>query len=116
MTTIYHECLHCCDGCMCHTGKWKEYAEIVNKRFGTQIQRCTSRNEKLCAEIINEERVKKESNLKEYKWKWTLTSIPIKGVVSGDLFIKDHGESEEPFIVAEINQTIGSTAVDRLTW
>ena len=69
MTTIYHECLHCCDNCMSHTGQWKKYAEIVNQRFGTQIQRCTNRDEKLCAEVIKEEKEKKESKLKEYKWK-----------------------------------------------
>jgi hypothetical protein len=54
-------------------------------------------------------------DIKEYAWKWTLTSIPIKGVVSGDLFISAN-ESTEPFIVASINQIPGDIAYDRTTW
>ena len=28
--TIIHELLHTCKGCMRHTGKWKQYAELMN--------------------------------------------------------------------------------------
>ena len=54
-------------------------------------------------------------DIKEYAWKWTLTSIPIQGVVSGDLFISTN-ERAEPFVVAPINQTVGSDANDRIVW
>ena len=54
-------------------------------------------------------------DVKEYAWKWTLTSIPIQGVVTGDLFISAN-ESEEPFVVAPINQTVGEYAEDRIKW
>ncbi len=51
-------------------------------------------------------------DIKEYAWKWTLTSIPIQGVVSGDLFVSA-SESTLPFVVAPINQTVGAAADDR---
>lgn len=54
-------------------------------------------------------------DVKEYAWKWTLTSIPIQGVVTGDLFVSAN-EIEEPFIVAPINQTVGNYAEDRVKW
>ena len=54
-------------------------------------------------------------DVKEYAWKWTLTSIPIQGVVTGDLFVSAH-ESTEPFVVASINQTVGEYAEDRVKW
>ena len=54
-------------------------------------------------------------DIKEYAWKWTLTSIPIQGVVTGDIFISVN-ESTKPFVVAKINQTVGSAANDRVTW
>jgi len=54
-------------------------------------------------------------DVKEYAWKWTLTSIPIQGVVTGDMFVSAH-ESTEPFVVAKINQTVGEYAEDRIKW
>lgn len=54
-------------------------------------------------------------DVKEYAWKWTLTSIPIQGVVTGDLFVSAH-ESTKPFVVAPINQTVGEYAEDRVKW
>ena len=54
-------------------------------------------------------------DVKEYAWKWTLTSIPIQGVVTGDFFVSAN-ESSSPFVVAPINQTVGTYAEDRLKW
>ena len=54
-------------------------------------------------------------DVKEYAWKWTLTSIPIQGVVTGDIFISAN-ESSSPFVVAPINQTVGTYAEDRVKW
>ena len=54
-------------------------------------------------------------DVKEYAWKWTLTSIPIQGVVTGDIFISAN-ESSSPFVVAPINQTVGAYAEDRVKW
>lgn len=53
-------------------------------------------------------------DVKEYPWKWTLTSIPIKDVVSGDFFVSIH-ESNEPFNIAPISQSVGLLAEDRIT-
>ena len=58
MTTIYHECLHCCDDCMCHTGKWKEYAELVSDCYNVDITRCSSFREKLDESVFKEHRDK----------------------------------------------------------
>ena len=44
--TIIHEILHTCRGCMRHTGRWKEYAERMNARYGYRIKRVTTGSEK----------------------------------------------------------------------
>lgn len=44
--TIIHEILHTCPGGMGHTGKWKEYADIMNAKYGYHIKRTTSGEEK----------------------------------------------------------------------
>ncbi len=44
--TIIHELLHTCKGCMKHQGKWKTYAQLMNMRYGYDIKRVTSGNEK----------------------------------------------------------------------
>lgn len=48
--------------------------------------------------------------------KWALTSIPIKGIVSGDLFVSQN-EDDNPFTVAGINHSgTGEPALDRYTY
>ena len=48
--------------------------------------------------------------------KWALTSIPIKGIVSGDLFVSQN-EDDNPFTVAPIvHGTTEETAFDRYTY
>ena len=48
--------------------------------------------------------------------KWALTSMPIKGIVSGDLFVS-HNESTDPFVVANIQHGATSeTAIDRAVY
>ncbi len=44
--TMIHEILHSCKGGNGHTGKWKEYAEIMNQKYGYHIKRQTSGEEK----------------------------------------------------------------------
>lgn len=44
--TIIHEILHTCPDCHGHTGKWKEYAELMNVTYGYNIKRVTSGQEK----------------------------------------------------------------------
>lgn len=44
--TIIHEILHSCPECNGHTGKWKEYADKMNKIYGYNIKRTTSGEEK----------------------------------------------------------------------
>lgn len=51
-------------------------------------------------------------DIKEYAWKWTITSFPIYGVVTGDLFVSQN-ESDRPFVIANINQTVDAIAHDR---
>lgn len=45
-TTIIHEILHTCPDGMRHTGKWKEYARLMNDTYGYNIKRTTSGTEK----------------------------------------------------------------------
>ena len=47
--------------------------------------------------------------------KWNLTSIPLQGVVSGDLFV-NQSETDNYFAVAEINQTVAAIANDRYSY
>ena len=44
--TIIHELLHTCKGCMKHQGRWKANATMMNCRYGYNIKRVTSGNEK----------------------------------------------------------------------
>lgn len=45
--TVMHELLHTCPGCLRHTGKWKQYATLVNRRMPIyNITRTTSSEEK----------------------------------------------------------------------
>lgn len=44
--TIIHEILHSCPDGMGHTGKWKEYAKTINEKYGYNIKRTTSGEEK----------------------------------------------------------------------
>lgn len=46
MDTVLHELLHCHKDRMCHTGEWKRCAELVNLRYGYDIQRAASSAEK----------------------------------------------------------------------
>ncbi len=49
--TIVHELLHTVPGCMDHKGKWKMYAELVNRKLPQYtIKRTASREEKGIAE------------------------------------------------------------------
>ncbi len=45
-TTMIHEILHTTKGGMKHTGNWKMYATIMNKKYGYNIKRTTSGEEK----------------------------------------------------------------------
>lgn len=45
-TTILHELLHTCDGCMNHGKEWLRLADEVNRAYGYNIKRCTSHEEK----------------------------------------------------------------------
>ncbi len=38
--TILHELLHTVEGCQNHGAKWKRLANLVNSRYGYDIQRC----------------------------------------------------------------------------
>lgn len=40
--TLYHELLHAATGCDGHTGRWKQLAGLVSRRYGTDITRTSS--------------------------------------------------------------------------
>ena len=46
MNTLIHEVLHTCKDCMNHGPTWKRYADIVNKKYGYNVKRATSTEEK----------------------------------------------------------------------
>ena len=45
-TTIIHEILHTVKGCMNHGPEWKRVANIMNRKYGYNIKRTTSEEEK----------------------------------------------------------------------
>lgn len=46
MNTLVHEVLHTCKDCMNHGPQWKAYANIMNQKYGYNIKRTTSAEEK----------------------------------------------------------------------
>src|SRR5574344_86936 len=44
MNTITHEVIHCCKNSFCHTGRWLEIADMVNRDYGMNISRLTNTN------------------------------------------------------------------------
>ena len=54
ITTLIHEILHTCDNCQNHGPQWKAYAGRVNQKYGLNIKRATSSEEKgLVKDITN---------------------------------------------------------------
>ncbi|MEE0956504.1 MAG: hypothetical protein UH734_00300 [Ruminococcus sp.] len=45
-STIMHELLHTCRGCMKHTGRWAELSKTVNEAYGYNIKRATNPTER----------------------------------------------------------------------
>lgn len=44
--TIIHEIIHTCPKCMCHTGEWKRWVDLVNDCYGYAIKRTNSAADK----------------------------------------------------------------------
>lgn len=42
---MIHEIMHTIPGCLSHTGKWKQIANMLNSKYGFNISRCNSSNE-----------------------------------------------------------------------
>lgn len=71
MSTVLHEVIHTCPDCMNHGQTWKEYARRLNKKFGYNIKRCTSSEEKGIKPAYREQNYKyivkcEDCNLKYY--------------------------------------------------
>ena len=66
LETLYHELLHCVDGCMNHGDKWQELAELVSDCYSVDITRVSSDDKKLGTEYANEVRIIKEQNMKKF--------------------------------------------------
>lgn len=60
MEVIAHEVLHTCNGAMNHGEKWKRYAFIMNKTYGYNIKRVSTREEM----NLSEEKIDKLYNVK----------------------------------------------------
>lgn len=67
--TIYHELLHCVDGCMNHGSKWQDLAELVSDCYNVDITRCSNDEKKLGVEYANELRIARQQSKKEFKIK-----------------------------------------------
>lgn len=53
-TTVMHELLHTCQGCMNHGVVWKGLAEKVNQAYGYNIKRASSAEERGIADVVKE--------------------------------------------------------------
>lgn len=56
-STIIHELLHTCVGCMNHKTKWKFYADKVNRTYGYNIKRTSTADEKGVKEVARKRKV-----------------------------------------------------------
>ena len=45
LQTLLHEYIHTCKDCLDHKAKWKEYASVLNKKYGYSITRVNTRSE-----------------------------------------------------------------------
>jgi hypothetical protein len=67
--TMYHELLHCVDGCMNHGKKWLQLAELVSDCYSVNITRISDDIEKFGEEYANEVIAMRESERKTYTLK-----------------------------------------------
>ena len=65
LDTLYHELLHCVDGCFNHGAKWKELAELVNDCYNINISTTSTAEEKL-GDYANIYRKEKEKPTKRF--------------------------------------------------
>lgn len=61
INTLIHELLHTCPGCFNHGKQWKKHAEIVKKRFGLNITRTDTAENKGMEET--------QLDMEKYKYK-----------------------------------------------
>lgn len=69
--TLYHELLHCVDGCMNHGAKWNRLADLVNDCYSMNITRTSSTEEKVGTEYAQVIKAKAISELKVFSIKCT---------------------------------------------
>lgn len=68
--TMMHELIHSLEGCMCHTGKWKQIACIVNNIYPQyHIKRTSNTNEKYKKNVLDK-LYKYEIECKKCHSKW----------------------------------------------
>ena len=61
--TIIHELLHSCKNCMNHGEEWKRLASLVYAKYGYNIKRCSSADEKgVVAQTVSGERADQKVN------------------------------------------------------
>lgn len=66
LETMYHELLHCVDGCMNHGKKWQELADLVNDCYSMNITRCSSTEDKVGKEYAKVIKANKENEKNTY--------------------------------------------------
>ena len=52
--TLFHEIIHTLPNCMNHGSEFKRYASIVNRKYGTNVTRCSTTKEKYGIEYAKE--------------------------------------------------------------
>lgn len=78
INTVVHEILHTVDGCMNHGKKWKEYAKIINEKYGLNVKRCTSSEEKHIEKSIDEFNYILACPKCGYQWKYIRMTKAVK--------------------------------------
>lgn len=69
LETMYHELLHCVDGCMNHGKKWQDLADLVNDCYCMNITRVSTLDEKYgkeYAKVVREEQAQAKKTFKCY--------------------------------------------------
>lgn len=67
LETLYHELLHCVDGCMNHGKEWQELADLVSDCYMVNISRTNTLEDKYGKEYAKIVRNEQQSDKKEYR-------------------------------------------------
>lgn len=108
VNTMYHELLHTIPNGMTHTGKWKAWADVLNRRLGLNIQRTHNKfSEEEYNNLENNPRYKYKLTCSKCgrSWYFTRETKLIKRLKSGDKYAGQCPYDYGNLIINNINES-----------